>query len=85
MHDKAADAWVPRQLLRAAGREHMGHYRRVNPHVWNIWTDLYRGSGPALWVVSVSFYFIFVFCEGCECYECHRRGWLCRSEGRISL
>ncbi|CAM9427453.1 unnamed protein product [Pylaiella littoralis] len=55
MHDKAADAWVPRQLLRAAGREHMGHYRRVNPHVWNIWTDLYHGSGPALWVKTEPF------------------------------
>lgn len=30
----------------------MGHYRRVNPHVWNMWAGTYRGSGPAIWVVS---------------------------------
>lgn len=30
----------------------MGHYRRVNPHVWKMWAGTYRGSGPAIWVVS---------------------------------
>ncbi|CAM9369522.1 unnamed protein product [Ectocarpus sp. 8 AP-2014] len=28
----------------------MGHYRRVNPHVWKKWAGTYRGSGPAVWV-----------------------------------
>ncbi|CAN0383355.1 unnamed protein product, partial [Hapterophycus canaliculatus] len=50
VHDKAAGAWVPKPLLRAARKEHMGHYRRINPHVWRMWATTYRGSGPAIWV-----------------------------------
>ncbi|CBJ28649.1 expressed unknown protein [Ectocarpus siliculosus] len=50
VHDPASKAWVPKPLLRAARREHMGHYRRVNPHVWKKWAGTYRGSGPAIWV-----------------------------------
>ncbi|CAM9553386.1 unnamed protein product, partial [Ectocarpus fasciculatus] len=50
VHDPASKAWAPKPLLRAARREHMGHYRRVNPHVWKKWAGTYRGSGPAIWV-----------------------------------
>eukprot|EP00752_Nemacystus_decipiens_P010880 g9673.t1 len=55
IRDPESDTWVPKPLLRAARREHMGHYRRVNPHVWNMWTGTYRGSGPAIWVVTEPF------------------------------
>lgn len=52
--NKDAKVWMPKPLLRAARREHMGHYRRVNQHVWSLWTGTYLGSGPALWVVRKS-------------------------------
>jgi len=29
----------------------MGHYRRVNPYVWQMWARAYPGSGPSIWVV----------------------------------
>ncbi|CAN0435328.1 unnamed protein product, partial [Laminaria digitata] len=51
-HNTETKTWGPKPLLRAARREHMGHYRRVNEHVWALWVGCYAGSGPALWVVS---------------------------------
>lgn len=42
----------PKPLLRGARKEHMGHYRRVNRPVWDLWCGCYEGSGPSIWVVS---------------------------------
>ncbi|CAM9219964.1 unnamed protein product [Ascophyllum nodosum] len=32
----------------------MGHYRRVNQHVWNLWCRTYGSSGPAITVVRIT-------------------------------
>lgn len=53
VYDAEAEAWKPKPLLRGARKEHMGHYRRVNVKVWELWSRSYEGSGPPIWVVSI--------------------------------
>lgn len=52
VYSKEDQKWRPKPLLRGARREHMGHYRRVNAKVWELWCNDYKGSGPPIWVVS---------------------------------
>lgn len=47
--------WKPKPVLRAARKEHMGHYRRINHKVWELWQNTYVGSGPAIWVKTEPF------------------------------
>lgn len=53
LEQKENHTWTPKPLLRAARKEHMGHYRRVSQQVWELWSTSYAGSGPAIVVVRI--------------------------------
>lgn len=46
--DYELNQWVPRKNLIMASKKRSGDYRRVSRKTWELYSDLYPGSGPTI-------------------------------------
>lgn len=62
-HNDPPTAWIPKKDLIMARKDKEGDYRRISKATWDLFCELYPGSGPAITVnfYEVSFYFIIIF------------------------
>jgi hypothetical protein len=55
-YDTALQEWKPRDKLVPAHSEGPGNYRRVCQEVWDIYTNAYSESGPAIYVEKLPYH-----------------------------